>query len=57
MTQVFRNDLSTIFSSLENKKLSGQSMLSIDNGDPELLLLYLGGHITRSEERRVGKEC
>lgn len=46
MTQVFRNDLSTIFSSLENKKLSGQSMFSIDNGDPELLLLYLGGHIT-----------
>ena len=25
--------------------------------DPDILLDYIDGHITRSEERRVGKEC
>lgn len=46
ITQVFWNDLSTIFTNLENKKRGFDAFMNIDDGDPELLLLYLGGHIT-----------
>lgn len=46
MTQVFRNDLSTITTAIENKKLSFTAIFDIELGDPELLKLYLGGHIT-----------
>jgi len=45
-SRVFQNDLSTIMSSLENKRLTDEAFLNFDKRDPELLLLYLGGHIT-----------
>ena len=45
-TQQFRNDLDVITHHLEMKKLSTDSMYSVDTGMPELLNLYLGGYVT-----------
>lgn len=45
-TQVFANDVRTIVNHLEFNRIDPLMLYSIDNGMPELLSLFLGGHIT-----------
>ena len=46
ITQVFKNDLSSIISHLEKSNISGEAVFSIENGMPELLNLYIGGYVS-----------
>lgn len=46
LSQVFRNDLNMIVSHFEKSKIPGNSLYCIDSGMPELLNMYIGGHVT-----------
>ena len=46
ITQVFNVDLNNIISHFQKNELSEQNLYSIDNGMPELLNLYIGGHVS-----------
>lgn len=46
ITQVFKNDLNSIISHLEKSNISGEALFSIENGMPELLNMYIGGHVS-----------
>ena len=45
-TQIFKTDLATIENHLEVNKIPASELFSIESGAPELLKLYLGGHVT-----------
>ena len=46
ISQVFQNDCNEITLHLEKNRLKQSDLYSIDSGVPELLNLYVGGHIT-----------
>lgn len=46
ITQVFKNDLNSIVSHFEKNNVSGEALYSIETGMPELLNMYIGGHVS-----------
>lgn len=45
-TQVFKNDLNTIVNHMERNRMKGDALYSVESGMPELLNLFIGGHVT-----------
>lgn len=45
-TQVFKDELNIIRNYVEAKKLSYEDLFDIEENNPHLLILYLGGHIS-----------
>lgn len=45
-TQVFKNDLNNIINHMERNRMKGDALYSVESGMPELLNLFIGGHVT-----------
>ena len=45
-SHTFQNDLNFITNHLEQNRLKGDILYSVDSGMPELLNLFIGGHVT-----------
>ena len=45
-SQVFQNDLNSIINHLERSRMKGDALYSVESGMPELLNLFIGGHVT-----------